>query len=83
MSRGLGDVYKRQILFAKSKFSKELLSQILTYVLSTYEPSDKIEKLNKELLAYKNDEITLDGLKKDLEKVIDNTEPILYILNRL
>lgn len=41
------------ILFAKSKFSKELLSQILTYVLSTYEPSDKIEKLNKELLAYK------------------------------
>ena len=43
----------------------------------------KIEKLNKELLAYKNDEITLDGLKKDLEKVIDNTEPILYILNRL
>lgn len=71
------------ILFAKSKFSKELLSQILTYVLSTYEPSDKIEKLNKELLAYKNDEITLDGLKKDLEKVIDNTEPILYILNRL
>lgn len=71
------------ILFAKSEFSKELLSQILTYVLSTYEPSDKIEKLNKELLAYKNDEITLDGLKKDLEKVIDNTEPILYILNRL
>ena len=69
--------------FAKSEFSKELLSQILTYVLSTYEPSDKIEKLNKELLAYKNDEITLDGLKKDLEKVIDNTEPILYILNRL
>ena len=71
------------ILFAKPEFSKELLSQILTYVLSTYEPSDKIEKLNKELLAYKNDEITLDGLKKDLEKVIDNTEPILYILNRL
>lgn len=71
------------ILFAKSEFSKELLSQILTYVLSTYEPSDKIEKLSKELLAYKNDEITLDGLKKDLEKVIDNTKPILYILNRL
>lgn len=71
------------ILFAKSEFSKELLSQILTYVLSTCEPSDKIEKLNEELLAYKNDEITLDGLKKDLEKVIDNTEPILYILNRL
>lgn len=71
------------IMFAKPDFPKELLSQILTYVLNTYEKSEKIEKLKDKLQIYEKDKITLDELKKDLEKVIEKTEPILYILNRL
>lgn len=71
------------IIFAKPEFSKELLLQIFTYVLSTYKQSEEIDKLKNDLLTYKKDEITLGELKECLGKGIQKTEPILYILNRL
>ena len=71
------------IIFAKPEFSKELLLQIFTYVLSTYKQSEEIDKLKNDLLTYKKNEITLDELKECLGKGIQKTEPILYILNRL
>lgn len=71
------------IIFAKPEFSKELLLQIFTYVLSTYKQSEETDKLKNDLLTYKKDEITLGELKECLGKGIQKTEPILYILNRL
>lgn len=71
------------IIFAKPEFSKELLLQIFTYVLSTYKQSEEIDKLKNDLLTYKKDEITLGELKECLGKGIQKTEPILYILTLL
>lgn len=71
------------ILFAKPEYSEELLLQIFSYVVSTYEQSDKIKGLNKNILKCKKGELSLTDLIKELYEKLEKKDPILYILNRL
>ena len=71
------------ILFAKPEYSEELLLQIFSYVVSTYEQSDKIKSLNKNILKCKKGELSLTDLIKELYEKLEKKDPILYILNRL
>ena len=71
------------ILFAKPEYSEELLLQIFSYVVSTYEQTDKIKSLNKNILKCKKGELSLTDLIKELYEKLEKKEPILYILNRL
>ena len=73
------------ILFAKFEFSKELLVQMIGYVLGTYKR--KVKKINNLKKQIKNRIMKviflLKILKKSLEEVLNKNEPILYILNQL
>lgn len=71
------------ILFAKFEFSKELLVQMIGYVLGTYKESKKINNLKNKLKSYDEGDISFDDIKKSLEEVLNKNEPILYILNHL
>lgn len=71
------------ILFAKFEFSKELLVQMIDYVLGTYKESKKINNLKNKLKSYDEGDISFDDIKKSLEEVLNKNEPILYILNHL
>lgn len=70
------------ILFAKFEFSKELLVQMIGYVLGTYKESKKSIIL-KQIKSYDEGDISFDDIKKSLEEVLNKNEPILYILNHL
>ena len=71
------------IVFAKSKFSNELIVQMLEYVLDTYDENEEIDNLKNELKSYKEGRTSFDYIKKSLEEVLNYNEPILYILNQL
>ena len=71
------------IVFAKSKFSNELIVQMLEYVLDTYNEDEEIDNLKNELKSYNEGRTSFDDIKKTLKKVLNKNEPILYILNQL
>ncbi|WP_413464816.1 ATP-dependent nuclease [Bacteroides fragilis] len=71
------------IVFAKSKFSNELIVQMLEYVLDTYDEDEEIDNLKNELKSYNEGRTSFDDIKKSLEGVLNDNEPILYILNQL
>ncbi len=71
------------IVFAKSKFSNELIVQMLEYVLDTYNEDEEIDNLKNELKSYNEGRTSFDDIKKSLEGVLNDNEPILYILNQL
>ena len=84
-------MYKRQIpkyildaiVFAKTKFSNELIVQMLEYVLDTYNEDEEIDNLKNELKSYNEGRTSFDDIKKTLKKVLNKNEQILYILNQL
>lgn len=71
------------IVFAKTKFSNELIVQMLEYVLDTYNEDEEIDNLKNELKSYNEGRTSFDDIKKTLKKVLNKNEPILYILNQL
>lgn len=71
------------ILFVKPEYSEELLLQIFTYVVRTYESTEEMKILEQNILKCKKGELHLDSLRKELNEKLKETEPILYILNRL
>ena len=71
------------IVFAKTKFSNELIVQMLEYVLDTYNEDEEIDNLKNELKSYNEGRTSFDDIKKTLKKVLNKNEQILYILNQL
>lgn len=67
------------IVFAKSKFSNELIVQMLEYVLDTYNEDEEIDNLKNELKSYNEGRTSFDDIKKTLKKVLNKNELILYI----
>lgn len=56
------------IVFAKSKFSNELIVQMLEYVLDTYNEDEEIDNLKNELKSYNEGRTSFDDIKKTLKK---------------
>ncbi len=56
---------------------------MLEYVLDTYDEDEEIDNLKNELKSYNEGRTSFDDIKKSLEGVLNDNEPILYILNQL